>query len=190
VTIHDPDANDGIERSEVVYRRVRTSGTGASQTHSPDAPQVLSDAAATQEIVFQPTVSAVALPFATTPGETDVFVTWFQMNANGQVRLLGRRRNGSTGQWGATQVLHTSVPNRTESICTTSSSLDPRWSLYGGSVAMIDGWPARGSLSDPNVRFDAFPLAVTLFTSSRTRACSEQRPDGALFQELHAARWR
>jgi hypothetical protein len=190
VTIHDPDATDGVDRSEVVYRRVRTSGTGANQTHVLDAPQVLSNAAATQEIVFQPTVSAVALPFAATLGETDVFVTWYQMNANGQARLLGRRRNAATGQWGVVQVLHTSLPNRTESICTTDFPDDPRWSFYSGSVAMIDGWPARGSLSDPELRFDAFPLAVTLFTSSRTRGCRDQSANSALFQELHATRWR
>jgi hypothetical protein len=67
---------------------------------------------------------------------------------------------------------------------------DPIWSRYSGSVAMIDGWPARGSINDPNVRFDAFPLAVTLFTSSRTRGCSDQTNNSALFQELHAVRWR
>jgi hypothetical protein len=190
VTVGDFNSDDLINGSEVVYSRISTNGSGATQTHSLSAPFVLSDAVRSNEIVFQPTVSAVALPFQTVSSVGDVFVTWYQMNANGQVRLLGRRLNANTTQWGPEQVLHTSVPNRTESVCSTTDAISPIWSRYGGSVALIDGWPARGALNDPNTRFDAFPLAVTLFTSSRTRACSNQTRNSALYQELHAARWR
>lgn len=118
---------------------------------------------------------------------SDVFVTWYQMNANRQVRLLGCRRFATTGQWSATQVLHSPAPDQSESICTTDNSIAPVWSKYGTTVAMIDGWPARGTLSDLRA---PFPIAVTLFASSRSTACSERTENSALFQELHAARWR
>jgi hypothetical protein len=187
VMTRDPDSEDTIIGSEVVYQELVSDLRGITQTFTALAPVTLSDAANTGEIVFQPTVSAVELPSSS---GSHVFVTWYQMNGNGQVRLLGRARAAGSMQWSPARVLHAGDPQSTESICPTTSEQDPLWSQYSSSISLMDGWPGGAALSDPNLRLDFFPLTVTFFTSSRQQRCSEQGLDAALFQELHATRWR
>lgn len=191
VMTRDPSAEDTIEGSEVVYQELVSDLAGITQTFTAATPVVLSDAVSAGEIVFQPTVSSVELPAqAGQSASSHVFVTWYQMNGNGQVRFFGRTRPAGSSQWSPARLLHSNDLQSTESICPTARELDPLWSQYGSSISLMDGWPGGASLSDPNLRLDYFPLTVTFFTSSRQQPCSDRAFDAALFQELHAARWR